>query len=404
MTLQALEYTCTVNAPAGEVYRAFTRAAPLREWLCDTALVEARPGGRVYLWWNVGYYAAGQFTALEEGTRVAFNWQGQGEPGATQVDVRLAAVEGGTALTLVHGGLGDGEAWERARAEFARGWESGLENLASLLETGRDLRLVRRPMLGIYLTEFNAQIAAELGVPVAEGMRLSGVLDGMGAAAAGLVADDVVVSLDGKPARTYEESGIALLGRRAGDTVQVGFYRGAELRQTAMTLSHRSLPEVPPTPAALAEAVVKMNAESLRKIEAALADADEVQAAARPAPDSWSALETLAHLVLNEREFQAWLADLILDDERWSDSNPTVVPARIAALLSVCPALDLMLDELRCALAETEAMVAALPAAVVAHKGSYWRLGYNLLQSDKHVDEHVNQIEAGLKAVSELVS
>lgn len=402
MTLQALEYNCTMNAPAGEVYRAFTCAAPLRAWLCDTAAVEARLGGRVYLWWNAGYYAAGQFTALEKDARVAFSWQGRGEPGPTQVDVRLVAVGSGTALTLVHDGLGDGEAWEQARAEFARGWESGLENLASLLETGRDLRLVRRPMLGIYLTEFNAQIAADLRVPVTEGMRLSGVVDGMGAAAAGLIADDVVVSLDGKPAHTYDEMGVALQGRRAGDTVQVGFYRGAELRQTAMTLSARSLPEVPPAPAALAEAVSKINAESLKKIEAALADADEVQVAARPAPDAWSVLETLAHLVLNERETQAWIADLILDDERWSDANPTVVPARIAALLSVCPALDPMLDELRCALAETEAMVAALPAALVAHKDSYWRLGYSLLQGGSHVEEHVAQIAAAL--TSELVS
>lgn len=401
MTLQALEYTCTVKTPVGEVYRAFTRAAPLREWLCDIALTEVRPGGRVYLWWNVGYYAAGQFTALEENARVAFNWQGQGEPGPTQVEVRLTPVEGGTTVNLVHSGLGDGEAWERARSEFARGWDSGLENLASLLETGRDLRLVRRPMLGIYLTEFNAQIAAELGVPVTEGMRLSGVVDGMGAAAAGLIVDDVVVSVEGKPARNYDETGVALLGRRAGDTVQVGFYRGAEFRQTAMVLSPRALPEVPPAPAAFAEALARVNAASLRKIEAALAEVDEVQAAAQPDVDSWSALQTLAHLVLNEREFQAWIADLILDDERWSEANPTVVPARIDALLSVSPALDLMLDELKCAMAETEAMVAALPAAVVAHKGSYWRLGYSLLQSGNHVDEHVSQIVAALKAGSE---
>lgn len=400
MALQSLEYTCRVNAPVSEVYRAFTHAIPLREWLCDVALADVRLGGRLYLWWNVGYYAAGEFTALEDGARVAFSWQGRGEPGPSHVDVRLAAVEGGTAVILVHDGLGEGEAWERARAAFARGWESGLENLCSLLETGQDLRLTRRPMLGIYLSEFNAQVAAELGVPVTDGTRLSGVVNGMGAAAAGLAADDVIVSLDGKPARTYNEMVVALQGRRAGDTVEVSFYRGAQQQQAAMTLSPRPLPEIPSTPAALAEAVAKIGAEGLAKIEAVLVDATDALVAARPAPDAWSVLETLAHLVLNERETQAWIADLISDDERWSDQNPTVVPARIAALLSVCPALDIMLDELKCALAETEAMLAGLPAAFVAHKGTYWRLSHDLLQRGLHWDEHVAQIAAALKSVA----
>ncbi len=50
---QSLEYQRTVNAPVAEAYRAFTRATPLRDWLCDVALADARPGGRIYLWWNV---------------------------------------------------------------------------------------------------------------------------------------------------------------------------------------------------------------------------------------------------------------------------------------------------------------------------------------------------------------
>ncbi len=51
---QTLEFAVAVAAPPAEVFRAFTRATPLRDWLCDVALADARPGGRIYLWWNRG--------------------------------------------------------------------------------------------------------------------------------------------------------------------------------------------------------------------------------------------------------------------------------------------------------------------------------------------------------------
>ena len=39
---QTLEYRRSVRAPAAEAYRAFTRATPLRDWLCDVSLADAR--------------------------------------------------------------------------------------------------------------------------------------------------------------------------------------------------------------------------------------------------------------------------------------------------------------------------------------------------------------------------
>jgi uncharacterized protein YndB with AHSA1/START domain len=395
--------TQTVRAPAAEAYRAFTRSVALREWMCDGAVVDARPGGRLYVWWHSGYYAVGEFTALEPGRRVAFTWQGRGEPGATQVEVVLTPSGDGVEVTLTHAGFGAGDAWHKARSESQDGWTQGMENLKSVLETGQDLRYVSRPMLGIYVEEFNADIAARLGVPVSEGTRLGGVVAGLGAEQAGLRRDDVIVSIAGRPTNDYPGLVAALGPHRAGDQVAVAFYRGGERRTTEMVLSRRPIPEVPATPAELAEAVRQANASAFAELARSLEGVGEDQAARRPAAGEWNALEVLAHLIAHEREQQTWITDLLCDDERWSDrfENTEVVPARIAAIARAYPRLADMADVLRRSQGETADMLAALPAEFVAHRGTYWRLGRSMLEGVRppnHMEEHTAQIRAAIAA------
>jgi uncharacterized protein YndB with AHSA1/START domain len=400
MDSQMLQFKRTVNAPATEAYRAFTRAVALREWLCDVAMADARAGGRLYLWWNSGYYACGEFTAVEPDKAVAFTWHGRGEPATTQVQVSLAAAEDGTEVTLTHNGIGEGAEWATARQEIERGWQVGLENLQAVLETGQDLRFVRRPMLGVFISEFNAEIAAKLGVPVTEGMRLGGVVEGMGAHAAGLQKDDVIVSTGGKDTAIWPALVAALQGQRAGDTVPVVFYRGGEKKEVTMTLSPRHLPEVPATAEALAEAVRRMHADLTAEVDKCLEGVSEAEAAYRPAAKEWNALETVAHLIAAERENQTWITDLLNDDERWSDrfENPTNVPARIGATVAAYPTLSAIVDAWKRSMAETAAMLDVLPPEFVAHKGSFWRLGRDLLQAPEHVQEHSAQIRAAIQA------
>ena len=168
-------------------------------------------------------------------------------------------------MVLTHDGFGAGEAWDKVRAASRDGWTEGMENLKSVLETGQDLRYVLRPMLGIYADEFNAQIAARLGVPVSAGLRLGGVVPGLGAEQAGLQSDDVIVSLAGQPVGDYPSLAAALGPRRAGDRVEVAFYRGSERRTTEMMLSRRPIPAVPTAPGELAEAVRQAERGHLRR-------------------------------------------------------------------------------------------------------------------------------------------
>ncbi len=96
---QVLKFKRLVNAPPADVYRAFISATSLREWFCDAAQVDVRKGGRLYVWWNSGYYAAGQFYGVNPNKKLAFTWRGRGEPESTQVEVSFAPKRGGTAVT-----------------------------------------------------------------------------------------------------------------------------------------------------------------------------------------------------------------------------------------------------------------------------------------------------------------
>lgn len=396
---QTLVYSIIIAAPAAEAYRAFTRATPLRDWLCDVCLADAREGGRIYLWWNSGYYAAGEYTALQENRRVAFTWQGKGEPGPTRVDVALEDRGDVTEVILEHSGIGDGPEWAQAASAFERGWATGLENLQSLLETGEDLRYTRRPMLGILLGDFSGDVSSELGVPVKAGIAVNSTMPGMAAEQAGLRPHDVIVSLGGQGVSDWPTLVAALSGARAGDTVEVVFYRGPERRIVPMTLSSRLLPAIPPTRAGLAAELRKLNAHLLNELEEILHGVPEAQAKTPPAPGEWSALQAVAHLVASERDTHQWLTDMVNDDERFSDryTNSSALTARVNALVAVRPTVAGQLQAVREALAETEAMVAALPEEALAHKGNYWRIGHNLLQGDQHWKEHLEQVEDALR-------
>lgn len=398
MATRTLKFKRFVDAPLAEVYRAFTNSTALREWFCNAAQAEARKGGRLYLWWNSGYYASGEFTALTPGKKIAFTWYGRGEPAPTRVQVTLAVKGNGTSVSLAHSGIGTGKAWAKIPKNFTHGWQVALENLQWVLETGQDLRFVRRPMLGISGGDFNPAIAAKLGVPVTEGVRLESVSDGMGAQAAGLQKDDVIVRLGGKQVTGFATLLNALQGHRAGDQVPVVFYRGREKKTVTMELSARKLPEIPATPAALADAMRRTYAELDAELAQCFVGVSEAEAARAPAPGEWSAKETLAHLIAGERDNHSWIADLMNDSERWYDQYAGNVTARLTATLAAFPTLSALLEELKRVEAETVALLALLPPEFVAHKNTYWRTGYYLLQTPDHVREHLKQIRAAIDA------
>jgi uncharacterized protein YndB with AHSA1/START domain len=383
---QTITFTRTVHAPPTVAYRAFTEAPMLREWFCDVAQVNARTGSYLFLAWNRGYHVTGVFTELDKDKRIALVWRGKNEASDSQITVTLEAQNGGTLITITPDKVNENIQWDEV-----------LENLQSVVETGVDLRIARRPMLGIYPNDLDEKKAAELGVPVTEGILLDNVLDTMGAAAAGLQKNDVLVSMAGKPLPQSSSLPVALTGKQGGDVVEVVYYRGSEKRSVQMELSKRPMPDIPTEPTTLAERVEKQYAQLETELRAIFEGVSEAEASKRPEPKEWSAKETVAHLVGTERWGQELIGSLLDGDDLLSFSAN--VFQRSAALAGTYTTNADMLDEFSRSRRETVDLLRSLPAEFVSNShGSYHRAATLILGNDTHDREHFNQMREAIKA------
>lgn len=385
----------TIHAPIAQVYDAFTNSTTLREWLCDFATTDPKVGGRIYLAWNSGFYASGEFTRLTPGRQVEFTWNGRSEPGPTCVQVSLSEQDGSVRMNLIHSELGEGPEWEDFRKEFHVEWERSLRNLVSVLETGADLRITKRPMLGIYLSDFTPEIAARLNVPVTEGVRIDGTLDGLGAQKAGLLPDDVITSLDGVTLTGFGSFAPILQKHEAGDVVRVEFYRGPQKHTVQMELGHRAIPDIPWDSDKLAEALSAQIAAAWQALEAAMSGVTEEQAERRPAEGEWTAKEVLAHLILVEQAARAYSASILSNSEQHTDGGENNM-AETRALVRAYPTIGDLLQELKRSETVTIEMLRGCGPEFLARKSSYWRVAFNHLQGGIHTQQHIEQIKAAL--------
>jgi uncharacterized protein YndB with AHSA1/START domain len=385
-----------IKATPAQVYYALTHATALHEWLCDFATVAPRPGGRMYLWWHGDFYSAGEYVSLEENKSVKFKWFARFEPAATDVTVTLTPRDKGTLVTLNHI-VPDGDEWKQRAEGFKTEWDSTLVNLASVLETGLDRRTFDRPMLGINISDFNPEIAKNLGIPVNQGVRLDEVRSGMGAHATGLCKDDVIVELDGKPiTNDYGSFVAALTGKKGGDKVEVVFYRGSQKKMVTMELTKRPVPDISWDPVELAKQIRLKYDDALSRLESCFKDVSDAESEWEPAPGEWSAKQTLAHLIQTERGWIANLDDSVGGYERLSDDWGGNLPAHINATVKAYGTVRSMLDELRRLSVEMVAFLAALPNSFVERKASYFLNASQLLELESHTISHIDQINTAL--------
>lgn len=396
---KTVEVSVTVGAEPAEVYRMFTNSMHLREWLADTALAKAHEGGPLYLEWIDGNASTGNFSRLEQDKLIAFTWRKSGESDFTEVEVELTSSGNGTDVVVRHLGFGKGKKWKRARKSLGAAWTSSLENLASVINTGEDLRFTRRPMLGVMVDrEVDSGRAAELGIPISHGVELAGVVPGMGGETVGLRAHDVIVGLAGADVLGWASLGAALQPHQAGDKVPVVFYRDGVEENVEMVLSGRPMPEVPTTASGLADYLRKMYSELDGALAACFEGVSEDAAGHKPSPDEWSAKEVVAHLLDGEGDSHAEITDLVKSGERFSDASFSNSHLRTAVTAWSYPKVSEMFEALRHLEEQTVSIVEQLPAEFVARKSTFWRLAYNYTQTSDHNDEHLEQIRAALTA------
>jgi uncharacterized protein YndB with AHSA1/START domain len=393
-----LSFEFSVSAPAEAVFYAFSTGQGWRDWLCDQAIFQPRPGGTYHLGWNTGWYVSGRVEELEKPSRVRLTWRGADDPAASVVRIELHGHGDHTHGSVEHFGFGDGEAWEDARKQAQRGWEVGLENLESIFSTGADLRITRRPMVGFMGNDFNEKIAAQLGVPVTEGVRLADTVEGMGAAKAGLQSNDVIVEFEGKPIRSWPDVGTILQRKRAGDSLPLAFYRGSQRHQVVLQLTARPIPETPLDPVAFAGKLRQVNSLVINEIQEVFKGVSELEAEFAPTGE-WSSKQNLAHLIKEDEWNLHWIGQLLNDSEAQYADTWENRWEPLQAILGVSPTVEELIARLAKAKESTASLVEGSQAALQARKGVMWRLGMSMLHfPGDHEHEHLEQIKRTLEA------
>lgn len=387
-----------IKASPSEVYRYFSNSTALRDWMCDVATADPRPGGHLYMCWPGDYYTSGEYVQLVNNKFVSFTWFGRGEPRQTRVEVSLKKQKDGTLVKLAHRRVGKGKKWAGIGEGYEKEWKSALENLASVLENGPDLRITRRPMLGIGMGEFNPDIATQLSVPVDYGIRLEGVVTGMGAQKAGLQKDDVIISIDGQDLKAVVSVGSVIATRHAGDVVEVTFYRGPEKKTIKMTLSGRPIPSIPGSGVELAKQVEPMYSQFEAEIEALINRASEEECAYKPGRLEWSVNEIMAHLIQSEISWQYEAEEIITGREPLYDGVGGNLQARIDGTTTIFLSKNDLFRELKAHDAETLAMFAHLPENLVTQKGKFWKLTYQADQNSFHFQTHLEQMRTAIES------
>ena len=129
------DQTVVVPLDLDQTFALITQPERLRRWQTVAARVDLRVGGE-YRWTvTPGHHAAGTFTEIEPGKRIAFTWgweqnKDMAESGSV-VTLTLDPVDGGTSVRLTHAGLA-----EQQEAAHAEGWNHYLDRLLAAAVAG----------------------------------------------------------------------------------------------------------------------------------------------------------------------------------------------------------------------------------------------------------------------------
>ncbi|MCC7259146.1 MAG: DegQ family serine endoprotease [Gammaproteobacteria bacterium] len=107
--------------------------------------------------------------------------------------------------------------------------------MSQILQFGK----VRRGLLGVSISDFNAETARAYGVADGEGALVQEVASGSAAEKAGVKVGDVIVAVDGKKIRNAAELRTNIGVKRSGDKVALGLLREGKRRDISATLDER---------------------------------------------------------------------------------------------------------------------------------------------------------------------
>ncbi|MFN2252514.1 MAG: PDZ domain-containing protein [Anaerolineae bacterium] len=378
----------SVAADPADVAAAIASPHGMSVWLSNEARSDRRPDGFVMAEWWDGRRLVGRWTTYEPPSELSWQWRDDAVGDETTVSFALTEGGEGTDVQLTVAGVPASDAEPQSEL-----WGQRLADLKTYVESGINAREARRAMVGIMLEAVDEELAERQGLPVTEGIWLSGVVDDGGASKAGLRKGDVIVALDDVEVKSFADLSGFLGARKAGDTITVRYWRDGEEHTAEVTTQPPPRPDFPRDLEGLREYVAGTYTAMPSELRDLLADATPEEAEFKPAEGEWSINEILAHLVTGEKYGQDWISRELADAPTTSwpiGVEPMRMP--IVAALGLASLLDRFENEI----CETrDICLAALegePKPTVTES-----LGGSTHFGREHFDDHLGQIKANLE-------
>lgn len=119
------------------------------------------------------------------------------------------------------------------------GFAISIDNAKPVIEQLIAKGSVTHPWLGFSGVSLDPETASSYGLPVDKGAIVRRVYTGTPAAAAGLMAGDIIVAIDGTAVESMDQLMLEIRKRNVGDTVTVTFYRGDEKKEVKAVLEEK---------------------------------------------------------------------------------------------------------------------------------------------------------------------
>ncbi len=398
MTTKSLTFTQSIQAPLAQAYYSFANKSGWLEWFSSKAGGYVSPKSVLHLMDESDEHNfALVFKQFTPDQLVSFSLIHLKSMEISEVEVAFKESDGQVTVTLNQTGCS-----ESLQPKMVRLWEDRLENLRSVLESGKDLRLWNRPFLGVMVKDWvSPESAKQEALANDYGLLISSVFPNMGAEMSGLQDGDLIITVGSIPLRTFEDLLAAFKDYKAGDRVPIEYYRKSEKISTDLLLSAYPIPEAPSTAHDMAEKAEDFFNRVDKKLAAMFSGQSEAQAAYKPAAGEWSAKEVLAHLIAGMDDTIVWAGTTAASREvvPWSSNYPP----RLKSVLAIFPTTKDLLKELKNKHAVLAALVEEFPTEMVNRKGTMARFSMLLsLEIPNHYKDHLAQIQTALESAADV--
>lgn len=183
---------------------------------------------------------AGIISAKARSIGILANEKGTGIEAFIQTDAAVNPGNSGGALVNLKGELiGVNTAIASPTGSYS-GYSFAVPStlVAKIVDDLVEFGAVQRALLGVNISNLNAELAREQGIDINRGVYVTNVNEGSAASEAGIKQGDVIVKVNGKTINTVAQLQESIAKNRPGDKVNVTYYRDGKMKENTATLKN----------------------------------------------------------------------------------------------------------------------------------------------------------------------